>query len=283
MSYTDKRKISAKEMVADIRSGMDNAKLRRKYKLSHEALESVYTKLANAGVLKEFEVRSRLASTSIERPDARQTDSLQGSLCPSCNAAVPTGSDECPVCGIVLSKFVSAETLASPTLVEYPGAVAADSSGTSRWLFVVLSIVVLALIGLALVMWATHRDKQKFEAVSADTTQAIEETSNATEPAEEASSEDSSVVENSDDGSTNANTTAPAFPEHEIQATEKVEEPKKQVAYSRQPIQAPPMQAHEKDEYITGVLRQFTSRDFKKEVVEASKTYPVIFEFYRDT
>jgi hypothetical protein len=35
--------------------------------------------------------------------------------------------------------------------------------------------------------------------------------------------------------------------------------------------------------YATGTLRQFTSRDFKREVVEASRVHPVLFEFYSDT
>jgi thioredoxin-like negative regulator of GroEL len=39
----------------------------------------------------------------------------------------------------------------------------------------------------------------------------------------------------------------------------------------------------ETTKYVTGVLRQFTSNDFKKEVVEASKTLPVVFQFYSDT
>jgi hypothetical protein len=35
--------------------------------------------------------------------------------------------------------------------------------------------------------------------------------------------------------------------------------------------------------YVTGEMRHFHYRDFKKEVVEASKTYPVLFQFYSDT
>jgi hypothetical protein len=41
--------------------------------------------------------------------------------------------------------------------------------------------------------------------------------------------------------------------------------------------------APETSRYVTGVLRQFGSGDFKKEVVEASKTYPVLFQFYSHT
>jgi len=41
--------------------------------------------------------------------------------------------------------------------------------------------------------------------------------------------------------------------------------------------------APETPKYVTGVLRQFGSGDFKKEVVEASKTYPVLFQFYSNT
>ncbi len=59
---------------------------------------------------------------------------------------------------------------------------------------------------------------------------------------------------------------------------------KEEGAGSRQPVAslpAPPPPA--KNDYATGELRRFTSGNFKKEVVEASRTYPVIFQFYSDT
>jgi Mor family transcriptional regulator len=58
-SMTDpvKRKLSAKEILADIRSGMDASELKRKYGLSDKSLEYVCNKLAAAGALTDKEGR----------------------------------------------------------------------------------------------------------------------------------------------------------------------------------------------------------------------------------
>ena len=57
----DKRKISAREAVADIRSGMVDAALRNKYGLSVDGLQSLFDKLVKDGFLDLGELRSRLS------------------------------------------------------------------------------------------------------------------------------------------------------------------------------------------------------------------------------
>jgi hypothetical protein len=55
-----KRTINAKQAVADIRSGMDDAALLKKYNLSAEGLQSLFDKLVNTGFIDLGEMESRL-------------------------------------------------------------------------------------------------------------------------------------------------------------------------------------------------------------------------------
>ncbi len=57
----EKRKISAREAVADIRSGIGDAALRNKYGLSVDGLQSLFDKLIKDGFLDLGELRSRLS------------------------------------------------------------------------------------------------------------------------------------------------------------------------------------------------------------------------------
>lgn len=284
MADTGKRKISAKEIVVDIRSGMDDAQLQRKYGLSDEALESVFDKLMNAGAITESEIRNRVASASHERPEDREGSHAKGTLCPSCNASVPSGSDECPVCGIVLSKFVPSQAETNTSPVEFAHLTHAESEASSRWLSVGLSLVVLALVGVSVVIWAMHRDKQKLQDVLTDTPQALEQAGSPADTSEEAPSEETPAVNKDPDEPTTGDVDEPAPEAGGLQPVEEIkEEPKKQTTHSRPTAQTLPVPPSDKGAYVTGELRRFTARDFKKEVVEASRTYPVIFQFYSDT
>jgi hypothetical protein len=55
-----KQKISAKELLADIKSGMNNRDLMRKYELSSKGLESSFKKLVEVGVLEASFLEERL-------------------------------------------------------------------------------------------------------------------------------------------------------------------------------------------------------------------------------
>lgn len=56
-----KKRISAKEAVADIRSGMDDSALMKKYNLLPDGLQSLFDKLVNAGFLDLAEIQRRLS------------------------------------------------------------------------------------------------------------------------------------------------------------------------------------------------------------------------------
>ncbi len=56
----ERRKISAREAVADIRSGVNDAELMNKYGLSADGLQTLFDKLVNTGFIDLGEIRSRL-------------------------------------------------------------------------------------------------------------------------------------------------------------------------------------------------------------------------------
>ncbi len=56
-----KKRISAKEAVADIRSGMDDSALMKKYNLLPDGLQSLFDKLVNAGFIDLAEMQRRLS------------------------------------------------------------------------------------------------------------------------------------------------------------------------------------------------------------------------------
>ena len=63
------RRLKAKELVKDIRSGMDDYQLLKKYGLSESQLESVFQKLIEADFITSLELweRSRLSDTQITK------------------------------------------------------------------------------------------------------------------------------------------------------------------------------------------------------------------------
>ncbi len=90
--------INAKEILADIKAGMSNADLMRKHTLSIRGLESVFRKLVKSGLLGQNEVDRRLEP---------QREETQGTVqaCPSCGFPQNYDFEECPQCGVLVSKF----------------------------------------------------------------------------------------------------------------------------------------------------------------------------------
>ncbi len=93
-----KRQLSAKEILADIRSGMDDAALMEKYKLSAQGLQSVFRKFIAMDVLKQTELDSRV-------PSHERTINVVWK-CPACGKTQPREFEECPDCGVIAAKFL---------------------------------------------------------------------------------------------------------------------------------------------------------------------------------
>jgi hypothetical protein len=90
-------KVSAKEIVKDIRSGMDDAALMKKYQISAQGLRILYKKLLDMGAITEAELSNRTLASDKTMAFAWK--------CPACGKPQVAGMPECPDCGIVVAKF----------------------------------------------------------------------------------------------------------------------------------------------------------------------------------
>jgi hypothetical protein len=73
LPVSPKRTIKAREIVADIRSGLTDKQLVDKYNISFNALEHLFRKLIDAGALQESEVDGRGAATQNKQsPEKRR-------------------------------------------------------------------------------------------------------------------------------------------------------------------------------------------------------------------
>lgn len=93
-----KPKISAKDAVADVRSGMDNRQLMEKYGVNESGLRSLLTKLVQAGLLDQAELDSRL-------PGPSPTPAADAWKCPACGALQAERPYVCPQCGVIVAKY----------------------------------------------------------------------------------------------------------------------------------------------------------------------------------
>lgn len=120
----DKPTVNAKEVLVDIRAGMDNVALGEKYKLSEAGLKSLFKKLVKAGLLKQSEMDERFAPPSASTPAWE---------CPACGTRSPETWDSCPRCGIDVAKYKKQQAdLAGPAAAAQrtdagPGPVGAEA------------------------------------------------------------------------------------------------------------------------------------------------------------
>ena len=96
-----RRKLSAKEILAEVKSGLSNAQLMAKYGISGEALEKVLTKIVGSGLIEKTEFDLRMSDL---KGDKDQLPTYW--KCPSCNMPQPLKCEVCPQCGIIVEKFV---------------------------------------------------------------------------------------------------------------------------------------------------------------------------------
>ena len=76
---------------------MDDAALMKKYNLSSQGLQSAFRKLVEANVLKQSELDNRV-------PLAKGNVDIVWK-CPACGKPQPREFDECPECGVILSRY----------------------------------------------------------------------------------------------------------------------------------------------------------------------------------
>ncbi len=89
--------ISAKEILADIKGGMDDVALMKKFRLSEETLPKVLKKLMDRGLVKQQDLEKR--SVTCEKSTGIVHE------CPACGVLQTEQYDECPLCGAIASKW----------------------------------------------------------------------------------------------------------------------------------------------------------------------------------
>jgi uncharacterized paraquat-inducible protein A len=87
----DKRRITAKEILKDIRAGASDSDLMQKYTLSAQGLQSVFTKLVNSKVVTQAELDDRV-------PVSERTVDLGLFICPACGNIQGKEFVQCPRC-----------------------------------------------------------------------------------------------------------------------------------------------------------------------------------------
>jgi hypothetical protein len=94
-----KRTLDAKEILDDIKAGMDSTALMEKYQLSKKGLQSLFKKLMDAGVLKPKTGGPEKATSAPEK--AVDTEWK----CPICGNPQTTQYDKCPECSVIAARF----------------------------------------------------------------------------------------------------------------------------------------------------------------------------------
>jgi hypothetical protein len=117
----EKRTLSAREMAADIRAGATDEFLLRKYGVSERALQRLFQKLLDAKILTQNDFDSRtpdvLEGEAVAIEDGQlkspsDQESVQAEWrCPNCKKPQQIEYDECPECGVIVSKFEKLDQL----------------------------------------------------------------------------------------------------------------------------------------------------------------------------
>jgi uncharacterized membrane protein (DUF485 family) len=87
-----KRKITARELLADVKQGLGDPALMEKYKLSAQGLQSVFQKLVKAGLMTQAELDSR-------NPSSERTVDIGLYICTACGNIQSKEFTTCPRCG----------------------------------------------------------------------------------------------------------------------------------------------------------------------------------------
>ena len=111
-----KRKITAKEVLADVKAGYDDSELMGKYNLSAQGLQSCFDKMIRAKLITRHELDARV-------PDQERTVELGLFVCPACGNISSQEITECSRCGYQVPDSVRKELLQkkpSTTVVKDP-------------------------------------------------------------------------------------------------------------------------------------------------------------------
>lgn len=97
-----KRKITAREILADVKAGYDDSELMDKYSLSAQGLQSCFNKMIQANLVTRQELDARV-------PDQERTVELGLFVCPACGNISSQEITECTRCGFQVPESMRKE------------------------------------------------------------------------------------------------------------------------------------------------------------------------------
>lgn len=109
-------KITAKELIEDIRKGLDDSALIEKYKVPPQALQGFFKQLREKGLIKQEELEQR----------------SQIFKCPACNWSSKKKFEECPHCGVIVAKFRSKKAVKSDQPTQTSSAIQLNPTKTDQ-------------------------------------------------------------------------------------------------------------------------------------------------------
>jgi rubrerythrin len=110
------KEVNAYKAAKDIRSGMNNSYLMKKYGLSPKGLENLFEQLVGAALILPSELQFRLSGlagieNSVNPGGSEKRKAAAPSLgetvwtCPACSKRQARKYEECPICGVIVAKF----------------------------------------------------------------------------------------------------------------------------------------------------------------------------------
>ncbi len=96
------KKISAKSIMADLKAGSSDKELTKKYAISYDALQEIFSKLVKAGLATEayFDKRALKQSSASAPEDSTRT-------CQHCGYSTATPFTRCPRCDQEVSEWLN--------------------------------------------------------------------------------------------------------------------------------------------------------------------------------
>ena len=164
MPGSEKRRISARQLLSDIREGMDADQLKQKHGISDRSLESAFRKAVAAGLLTEAEMPPRSSSPPpLHEASHEDTETASSNRCPACDADLMADSQECPVCGVIVDKFLALREQKHSGDLPVPQS---DSTATSTGLVVLCILAVVVVAGGFFLFWMKDNSAEKPQAVA---------------------------------------------------------------------------------------------------------------------
>lgn len=93
-----KRKISARQIMSELRAGMTDRELMEKHNINAESLRYIFKRLVESGLITELQYYERLGLSESDLFRAFSDEPGHVLNCPRCGARLPEDGQECMFC-----------------------------------------------------------------------------------------------------------------------------------------------------------------------------------------